>query len=186
MQAVTGLGSRVGAGVLLQLILYTAMPQLAFLPDHRCVDEVSCSTLAPCFRVEGTSSLESSAWEFKARETGQSKLTTGLCRVGILRPSISILVCVIYWGGAGCTHASERKRRPEDNLEGLVLSSYHEDQTQVTVFCSKCPDPLSHPTRPTLCVFLNRLLVENKSQTLEGNFYRQVVSNYRQYRFAFY
>lgn len=109
MQAVTGLGSRVGAGVLLQLILYTAMPQLAFLPDHRCVDEVSCSTLAPCFRVEGTSSLESSAWEFKARETGQSKLTTGLCRVGILRPSISILVCVIYWGGQG-VHMPQRER----------------------------------------------------------------------------
>lgn len=73
-----------------------------------CVDGASCFTLTPCFRVEGTSSLESSAWEFKARETGQSKLTTGLCRVDILRPSISILVCVIYWVGAGCTHASER------------------------------------------------------------------------------
>lgn len=185
MQAVTGLCSRVGSGVLLQLILFTVMPELTFLPNCWCVDGASCSTLAPCFRVEGTSSLESSAWEFKAREIGQSKLTTGLCRVDILRPSISILVCVIYWG-AGCTHAPERKRRPEDNLEGLVLSSYHEDQTQVTVFCSKCPDPLSHLTRPTLCVFLNGLLVENKSQTLEGNFYRQVVSNYRWYRFAFY
>lgn len=108
MQAVTGLCSRVGSGVLLQLILFTVMPELTFLPNCCCVDGASCSTLAPCFRVEGTSSLESSAWEFKARETGQSKLTTGLCRVDILRPSISILVCVIYWVGAGCTHASER------------------------------------------------------------------------------
>ena len=123
--------------------------------------------------------------EAKAAETAQCKLTMGLCRVDILRPSKRIIVCVIYWGGQ-CLHIPKR----ESGGQRTTWRGWFSPPTMRIklrpLCCSKCPGPLSHLTSPTLCVFLNRLVVENKSQTLEGKFYRQVVSNYRQYRFAFY